>query len=601
MPRTPHYIPPNHSNEMPSNCIWFDTETKARLDKHGRQAHRLWFGWLAFQRRWQGDTWTAPDWHRFRTRSQFWDLVEARCRPRTRLYLFAHNGAFDLPVMGAFSELPARGFKLIDAVVDAPPMILVWKRGNQTIKFIDTLNLWRVPLTVLGQSVGLDKLPMPAATAGKRAWDEYGKRDTEIIRIACRQWFDFLKAHDLGGFAPTLASQAFNAYRHRFMPVPIFADTNEKALQLSRDAYLGGRVECRRLGTLKGTFFKLDVNSMYPAVMQANSFPCKLLGVYGRPSAVELRRWVKRYCVIADCVITTKAPLYPVVIDGRLVFPIGTFRVTLATPEFQAALARGDLVQVDRVAVYEAAALFTDFVRYLYAERRKAIDAGNPAGKFMHRILMNSLYGKFGQRGRHYETVGESPLDSVRVWDEIDLDAGQVYHYREFGGIVQEWVEEGEARHSMPAIAAHVCSYARLMLWEAIQRVGGRHWLYCDTDSLIVDGVGLKRMQAAIDESALGGWKVEQEISLLTLHGPKDYVVDGERTLKGVRALAVETAPGEFTQDHFVGFRGLLREGSLDAPLVYPVTKTQARIYRKGTTGKGGWVSPLRLGRSAGR
>ena len=593
--RFPHYIPRNHSNEMPSNCIWVDTETQGKKRAKGGETHHLWFGWACYQRRERGLIWSKPDWHRFTTIDQFWSWVETKTRQKTRLYIFAHNGAFDLPVLNAFSELPNRGFALTNAVVDAPPMILVWKREKATIRFIDTLNLWRVPLKALGESVGLDKLPMPSPKAGKKKWDLYGQRDTEIIRIACLNWFEFLVTHDLGGFAPTLASQSFGSYRHRFMQKGIFIDTNEKAIEMGRAAYLGGRTECFRIGKYTGKFYYIDVNSMYPAVMQSGKFPYKLVGVYGRPTKSEINKWLPYFGMTVECLIETDEPNYPMVHEGKLVFPVGKFTLTLAKPEFKMAWERGHVKHIERIALYDEAELFTDFVDYFYGERLKAKEQGNPAAKFMHRILMNSLYGKFGQRGRRYETVGESEVDSVRVWDELDFDTQEVLHYREFGGIKQAWVEEGESNHSFAAIAATITSAARQVLLNAIETAGRRNVYYCDTDSIVVNKTGYNKMASNLDEAQLGKWALEDTFKEITIHGPKDYKFDETVRVKGVRKNAKWIKDNEVEQDRFTGFKGLLREGSLDAPIIQKTKKKLSRNYTKGTVSKSGIVKPLRI------
>lgn len=584
---------------MPCNCIWFDTETQGKKRANGKEYHYLWFGWAAYQCRWGQDRWTEPEWFRFTSREQFWEWVISKTRPKTRLYLFAHNGNFDLPVMGAFTALPDAGFKLSNAIVDAPPMVLTWKREKATIRFIDTLNIWRMPLAALGESLGLPKLEMPAKKASRKAWDAYGKQDTEIIRQACLAWFDFLKSNDLGGFAPTLASQAFNSYRHRFMPVPLFADNNQDALDLSRAAYLGGRTECFRIGRFTGEFYYIDINSMYPAVMKGGQYPSKLVGVYGAPSKRECSRWLRDFSVVADVTIKTDQPVYPVVWENRLVFPVGTFRCALASPELAYALDAGHVQKIHRGAVYEQAQLFSDFIDYFYGQRLEAKSAGNSVDSFLYKIMMNSLYGKFGQRGRRFETEGEAAPDNVAVWDEVDYDTQELVHMREFGGIRQRWLEEGESKDSFPAIAAHVTSYARQKLWHAINLAGRDNCYYCDTDSLVVNKAGYQALAAELDDSALGKWKLENVLKDITIHGAKDYVFDGQVKIKGIRKKARVINEYTFEQELFVGFKGLLREGSLDAPIIYPIQKSLTRNYSKGSVQENGDVLPLALSLAA--
>jgi len=58
-------------------------------------------------------------------------------------------------------------------------------------------------------------------------------------------------------------------------------------LKLEREGYNGGRNECFYIGTLNSQkYYKLDVNSMYPYVMQNNKYPVELLG-YGEKVNIE--------------------------------------------------------------------------------------------------------------------------------------------------------------------------------------------------------------------------------------------------------------------------------------------------------------------------
>ncbi|MFQ6006779.1 MAG: DNA polymerase, partial [Woeseia sp.] len=494
MARRCHYIQGNKSNEQPNNIVWFDTETKFKVRPDKRQYHYLWFGWACYQRRSCGEAWSQPQWYRFTSIDDFWTWCLDRARAKTRLYLMSHNGAFDLPVMHTFTELPARGFRLTSAIADAPPMILSWRCDKRTIKYVDTLNIWRLPLAKVGKSIGIAKLPMPKPNASKAAWDEYGKQDVEVIRQATIRWLRFLRANDLGGFSPTLASQAFKAYRHRFMPCKILIDTSIEPTTLAREAYLGGRCECFRIGTYRGEFYYLDVNSMYPSVMRDGYFPCKLLDYCDRPTHKELAKWLRTRAVVCDCVIDTREPAYPVLHQGRLCFPTGRFRCALTSPELEYALAQGHIVSMAWAAIYERAQLFKGFVDFSIGERHKAIAAGNETDSWFFKRMGNSLYGKFGQRGRRYDECDICDPNEVQVWTDIDLDSGEVKHYRKFGGIVQHWIDEGESRESFPAIAAHVTAYARQKLYAAIRQAGRRNCLYCDTDSLVVNRTGYSRL-----------------------------------------------------------------------------------------------------------
>lgn len=166
---------------------------------------------------------------------------------------------------------------------------------------------------------------------------------------------------------------------------------------------------------------------------------------------------------------------------------------------------------------------------------------------------------------------------------------------RSFGGIVQEWRDVGEARDSMPAIAACITSQARMALWRGMCLAGRENVLYVDTDSLVVNLEGLARMDAVLGEDELGAWTVEHRFQEITLYGPKDYEFGDKKRTKGVRRNAEWLAEDHVRQDKFEGFRGLLRAGSLDAPIVSKVEKHLAREYLKGTVGQDGRVEPFVL------
>jgi DNA polymerase type B, organellar and viral len=594
--RRAHLLRGNKSLEMPWECVWYDTETHQEQSGWNAVSHTLSFGWAAFRRRSSSGTWLSPTWARFSTVVQFWDWVESLLHGKARLYLFSHNSGFDLPVLHAFTELPARGWKLTRAVIDCPPLILKWRRGKQTLMFLDTLNIWRMSLAELGKKVQLDKLQMPAPTASAAEWDTYGKRDTEIIMAACIAWFDFLTRHQLGSFAPTAASQAMRAYRHRFMDVKILIDDDEYALALSRQAYLGGKVECRRIGIVRGPVYRLDVNSMYPYVMRDNYFPIRLVGVTGRCSLQDALGWLNSLCVVADVDLFTPEPAYPVLDNGKLIFPINRLRTTLTTPELRYALEHGHVERVHAAACYERAVIFREYVEEFWRIRRAAHDRGDKVEEEMAKKLPNSFYGKWGQRGRVYGEEGEWPTHEAQAWIEIDADTGTIIKHRCLGGLHQVFREDSESRDSFPAIAAHVTAYARLHLWELELRAGREHTLYMDTDSLAVLQPGYDALMPMVNPGELGALKLEGVEAWAIFRGPKDYEYPSHHKTKGVRKSAHWIEPNAVVQDQWSTLKGLLRLKDLSAPITSSVAKQLSRHYAKGLITPSGRVLPYSLG-----
>lgn len=598
--RRPHILRPNHRSTTPSMAVWVDVETTAHATSPTEERHVLDFGMAAFRRRLTGMRWSSPDWIRFDTAREFWAWIAERTRARTRLYLYAHNAGYDLTVLEPWSSLHHLGWTLTKAIIDAPPFIAHWKSPAGAITAVDTLNVWKAPLAVLGKEIGIPKLPMPGPEGSPEEWTHYCRRDVEIIMEACLRWWDFLRSEDLGNAKQTIAAQAFTAFRHRYMRHEILIDDNRGAMELARHAYHGGRCECSVVGRVPGPLYLLDVRSHYPAVMRAHDYPVRTLGKHKGVGVATLADWLTRYSAIADVDVETDVPLYPYRDRSPLLFPTGSFRTTLTTPELIHAVERGHVTRIHMCAIYEHAPIFGPYVDAIYAMRERAIAAGDRVAAWTLKLLLNSLYGKFGQRGWRYRTVAETDDMSARVWNEFDADTRTLYKMRQFAGIVQEHWQEGETRDSFPAIAAHVTAYGRAHLWRLIERAGRDRVYYYDTDSLLVDGTGLYHLSQAQDHDGIGSLRLERTVALATLHTPKDYELDGEHHTKGIRRSAQWIDPRTVLQERWLSVRSLLYRGDLSAPVVRRQKIHLARRYRKGVVLPGGRVRPYRLPEEAG-
>ena len=593
--RRPHVLRRNKNCEMPHEAIWVDTETSPEIQPDGSERHVLDFGYAAYSRTRNTDEWIEPQWLRFTTIEQFWEWALSRLHGKSKLNIFAHNWAFDAPVLDTFNVLPDEGYKLTGSVIQSPPVILKWRKKPHTISMIDTLNIWRMPLKKLGQSIGLPKLEMPPRGAPIEDWNAYGKRDTEIIMEACFRWWQFLKDNDLGGFAATLAAQSIRTYRHKFMSHQILIDDNEKALTLARESLHGGRTECFYIGKVKHKVYKLDINSEYPSVMQKEMMPRKLVGHYKNIAIDDIKSWLKFYCITAKCVIETSEAVFPVVQDKKLIFPVGTFEAVLSTPEIRYALKHKLIKKVTECNIYEKAVLFKKYINYFYQYRRECIEAGNEVDAANAKMLLTNLYGKFAQKGTIYKKEYDTAETDIKVWTELDAETGEIYNYRQYAKIVEVLERETESRDSHPAIAAHITAHARMLLWGLMQRCGQGNYVYCDTDSLWTNKAGYERLEAHCHDTELGKLKLEGVHDDVTIYGAKDYIVDGSARIKGIRATAEKIDEHTFKQVKFTTLIGLLRKGDLSAPLVSQVTKHLQRQYTKGIVDNKGDVKPIRL------
>jgi len=596
MSRHAHYLAPNHKTTIPTRCIFFDTESiqLKHPDKNGIQ-HKLAFGWACYTRRHNETGWSKPEWYKFNTGFDFWAWVVEHVYNQTKTYIFCHNGSFDYIITQMLQNLPELGYRLNFAVIESPPLFFKYKSDKRTLICLDTLNFFRMPLRSIGKIIGLNKLQIPSDWNDEAIADAYCKRDVEIIYKAMLSWFDFIEEHDLGGFAPTLAGQSMRAYRHRFMTHPLKVSTYTDEVSLSRSCYYGGRTETYRIGGIYGDLYCVDVHSMYPSVMRNEMYPTQCIGYTKHCDLDKLKRWLKKYCVCAKVRLNTIKNAYPYKQNGKLIFPIGNFVTYLSTPELIYAIEQGDIVKIYEAAVYERANIFREFVDYFYNLRLKYKKEGQIEQQWRVKIILNSLYGKFGQKGIVYDTYEQTDDLSVKQYVIIHAPTGKRFKYRQFGGLVQVQKDEVESRESIPSIAAHVTAYARMKLYKAIQLAGPDNVYYCDTDSLYCNHIAIERLKDVIHPSKLGLWGVEKKARNMVIYGVKDYRFGKYEKHKGVKREAVWTSSNTIKQTQWSSFKATLKDPNFRYPETINIEKHLKRLYDKGNVIDGGLVIPYRL------
>lgn len=593
MTRRAHWLKPSAGAVYPRDLVVFDTETVERQLNDTTVEHVLTFGWAARVEYTSRDTWTEPKWFRFTSALEFWEWLSYTTRSKRCTWAYCHNANFDWQVLSMPQLLPELGYECETAMIEDPPNYFKWRGNNKTLKLLDSTNYWRVALSKIGDRIGLAKLDFPPDWNDAELGDAYCKRDVEILLVALQRWIAWLKEHQLGGLGITLAQQAWKAYTHRFLDEPIFIDDDEDAAEFARDSYYGGRVECMTHGIVVRNPKCLDVNSMYPQVMLEQEYPTRLNGVYNHVDFDELERWSKKYAVTAHVRVSTDEAVYPERTADGLTFPIGEFDTHLSTPELRYGLEHGHIKECYRAAIYDKANIFSSFITTMYDLRRGFLDVGDEVAGWYTKIMMNSLYGKWGQRGISEEVIGYCDPNEMYTETEIDLVTNTRYRNRHIGGVILSRSAGGESRYSFPAIAAHVTAYARMLLWKYMLIAGLENIYYMDTDSLHVNLEGYLRLAKYLSETELGKLKLEKSPSIAVYYGAKDYELDGRRILKGVSAKAVQTSFGVFDQMQWASIKGSMIVDHSGGPLVRRVTKRHSRTYKKGTVSEAGLISPL--------
>jgi len=408
------------------------------------------------------------------------------------------------------------------------------------------------PLSVaeMGDLIGLSKFPTPPelipdrdyappewwCPTHHRLWcvECYCVRDAEIAFRFARFFQETLNA--LGGqMKPTTAGCAMDLFSRRFLDQAI-APTYPEKNDLARAAYFGGRVETLKVGTARDVSY-YDFNSLYPAVYRDLAVgdpatyhqiahpqdPARYLDKFGQFWG-ELQ--------IPRSYIT---PL-PIRVSAKTVFVSGAIRGSWTLSEVRHALEHGAAIRsCDRI-VYAERVLhpFRQFVDTLYPLRMKLKAAGRP-DEYVIKLMLNGLYGKFGQRtdeGLQSLVVprGDYDLEEFADCEPVAL-AGRECFLRDKRGTVQ-------SPHIHVLWAAEIAAQARMKLYDTLSEIEDECF-YADTDSI--------HTTAQIETSTkLGGLKLAETFARVTYFAPKEYcyvAADGSENfrVKGIpRRLAEE-------------------------------------------------------------
>lgn len=588
-----HYLRRNKSSKRPSLLLFVDVESfeNAQTDHASIQTFRC--GWACLARYVPYQGLKTLGWYKIEDPLEFWHVVSSLASDNKCTYLISHNIDYDARILHAFSILPGIGWTPAYAILGESCRFFTFKADKNTIALLDNLNYWRLPLADIGSEFGIEKTSIDFKTATTEELSVYCKNDVRILVKLWDYWLRFLDEHHLGDFAITVAGQAFRAFRHRFMGHKIGIHNREDAVKLERASYKGGRCAVFKTGKFNdGPYYKLDINGLYAYVMREYSVPRKLVKVLVDVSPGYLAKLLDRYQVVVDCIVETQDPVYALHSKGYNIFPVGTFRVTLTTPEIVYALDHNHLRAIGQVAIYEHDILFRKFIDYFTPLRQQYKKSGDTGRSAMCKLIRNSLYGKFGQRGYEQEIIGKAPLDQVSVRHWVDLESEAECWDWTFGGVVLRQQKKGEAPDSFPGIAAHIAAQGRLVLWDYVQKAGEKNVFYVDTDSLIVNQTGYKALQPWVDALELGCLKLEGKTTNLEILAKKSYVFGDKRVSKGIRKNATLQADGAWRQVHFTSLKWAFQQGNLDDVTVHNIEKHVANTITHGKVNRDGSVSP---------
>jgi hypothetical protein len=279
----------------------------------------------------------------------------------------------------------------------------------------------------------------------------------------------------------------------------------------------------------------------------------------------------------------------------KLLFPIGIFETTVNFNELRFALEKNivEIISCDFVIYANAIETpFKDFINFHYNNR---INSDNELDKLISKITSNSIYGKFGQKIKYnteyfdllpYEIIEELKLNEK--FFEVKLFSSE----RQDCFLTTERKEYKNSFFAIPSFSSYITSYCRVLLLKSLLENEKNGVVYCDTDSVFLEGEFIGNVN-----NDLGSFKLENK-TVTEIRGLKNYtaIENGisKDIIKGVSKNSVKISDGKYEVTKYYKTLESLRRNT-EAGLQYKMTKELQHKYDKRKVLKNGMTLPIEL------
>jgi len=450
--------------------------------------------------------WEPNAWNNDRCVDKLIALLESFDEP---LLIYAHNGGkFDFLFL--IKHLNGK-IKIVNG------RILEAKVGIHTIR--DSFAILPIPLKQSGGKKDIDYKFLE-----RDVREEHKDEILDYLYHDCVSLFDLVMAF-WGEFGDVLTIGS--AAMREFKKFHKFETAGESFDAQFRSYYFGGRCQCFETGVIDGAIKGYDANSAYPHAMRSTYHP------------VSTRYSILDHVTNKSSFVCWEGQNYnavPVRTKTGLDFTSesGTYYSTIH--EFNIGLETGTIkpMRVKHAVEFAEVMTFADFVDHFYTSRLKAKADGDKFLEIFYKLILNSSYGKFAQRGDDFQDSIILPYGDIPDLAPEGTPPDKWYVPEYTHGDYCIWSKPSPKKsYFNVATAASITGAARANLLRALSYASRP--LYCDTDSIYCE-----MLEGRLDDKELGAWKLEFTGSQIAIAGKKLYAVMGDKLNK-------ETGEMEYT------------------------------------------------------
>lgn len=502
---------------------------------------------------------------------QLWGFI-GRYQIKDRCtWVFGHSLGYQLTLLDFWRRLDSATEHYLWAVLSDPPTIVCTRRGSRVVKYVDTVNYFREPLpSLLG---GRDGWSGWALDPGAPVYDHIAwcRRVSKALgELICRM-IRIVRQELRCTWQCTAASLSWSLYRHWYLSEPVWIHHHEETSRLETDSLYGGLQRVSSLGSVSSPTYAWDVNSLYPYVMATEQIPNKLIRYYHEPPVPLLHHHLGRHYCVAD--VRVEIPPYeiPYRSDKLAGYSRAAGRYVLCGAELIDAARDGMVCACYRLGAYETGDLFRSFVLDIYPRKLAASEQGDLAARWLWKICLNGLSGKFAQRARRWTDAKEiiSPGRWCYWWHR-GANVPEAIRCRSVAGQSQKMEKGGFKRNAMPMVTASITSAARSRMRALIALAPSSECLYCDCDSIHTGQRGSDALVASghTDPVRLGALKLVVSGTDAYYWALKHYRIGDYYVSNVVQLGARKMDDGYWLQNTKRGLECTLQSGVLDRVIV---------------------------------
>lgn len=376
---------------------------------------------------------------------------------------YAHNGGkFDFLFL--VENMERRGWDIDFLYAGSRIVTLKVSTGRHRFELRDSLGILRGSLRELAQSFGVDH------KKGEIDYEAMSKVTKELLVYLendCRALYEILERFSsleyMAELQPTIASQAMKVFSENFCKSKLIRTDEKVGRRIRALFYHGGRCEVFKFRG-EGLYY-YDVNSLYPFAM-LGAMPC---------GDIEFVRKERRDLIGFYRVRIKATPDYYVspllYSSGRNRYVKGSGVYNVGSPTLEILREQGVHYEViDGYVASSREVLFDDYVKHFFEIKQSSRGTSRYV---LAKLMLNSLYGKFGQKYEQQKIVR---------YDEL-ADNEDNFHHTDHPDYVLV-PEKTRSRFLLPFLAAYITERARAIHYRYMSQAPHSMY-YCDTDSLI--------------------------------------------------------------------------------------------------------------------